>query len=52
MDLLPSFAVVFDEKEEEEESLGSSLELLDLVSILDFPMAVEQVVGGWVAKGL
>jgi len=38
--------VVLDE--EEEASLDLSLELLDLESILDFPMVVKQVAGGWV----
>jgi len=45
--------VVLDEEEEEEEeeaSLDSSLELLDLASILDFAMVIEQVVGGWVGS--
>ena len=55
-DLLSLFAVVLDEEEEEEEDeeafLDLSLELLglslDLVYALDFLMAVELVVGGWV----
>ena len=46
LDLLSPFAVVLDE--EEEASLDLSLELLDLESILDFPMVVKQVAGGWV----
>jgi len=46
-DLLSPFAVVLNE---EGVSLDLSLELLDLLlglqSVLDFPIAVEQVVGG------
>jgi len=32
--------------------LDLSLKLLDLVSVLDFPIVVEQAVGGWAAKRL
>ena len=48
-DLLSPFAVGIDE--EDEASFDLSLKLLDLlldlVSVPDFPRAVEQVVGGW-----
>lgn len=44
-DLRSPFAVVLDE-EEEEAFLDLFLELLDLVSVLDFLMAVELVVCG------
>jgi len=46
--LLSPFAVVLDQKET---SLDLPLELpvllLDLVPVSDFPMAIGQVVGGW-----
>jgi len=50
-DLLSPFAVVLDE---EEASLDLPLELpdllLDLVSVLDFPIVVEEVAGGCVVR--
>jgi len=50
-DLLSLFAVVINKEEESLDLfLGLLVLLLDLVSVLDFPLAVERVVGGCVTK--